>query len=95
VILLSLAGLVFVRTTYVYPSRMPTLRLVTLAAGSVWGAMLLWVIWNLPERSPGVLLASLAFPAYYAVLSGVLHRRRRHATGARPGGGQFDPPRER
>ena len=78
VILLSLAGLVLVRTTYVYPSQMPTLRLITIAAGSVWGAMLLWMIWILPARSPAVLLASLAFPVYYTALSIVLHRRRNH-----------------
>jgi phosphatidylcholine synthase len=81
VILLTLAALVFVRTTYVYPSQMPTLRLVTIAAGSIWGAMLLWMIWILPERSPALLLASLAFPVYYAALSIVWHRRRIHGRG--------------
>lgn len=77
-ILLALCGLVFVRTTYVYPSRMSTLRRVTIVAGSAWGALLLWMIWTLPNRSPGLLLVSLAFPAYYVVLSLILHRRRQH-----------------
>ena len=78
-ILLTLCGFVFVRTTYVYPSRMSTLRSLTIVAGSAWGALLLWMVWRLPDRSPGVLLVSLTFPAYYAVLSFVLHRQRRHA----------------
>lgn len=77
-ILLTLCGLVFVRTTYVYPSRMSTLRMLTIVAGSAWGALLLWMIWTLPNRSPGLLLVSLAFPAYYAVLSLILTRRRPH-----------------
>lgn len=77
-ILLTLCGLVFVRTTYVYPSRMSTLRRLTIVAGSAWGVLLLWMIWTLPNRSPGLLLVSLAFPAYYAVLSLILNRRRQH-----------------
>jgi phosphatidylcholine synthase len=78
VILLTLCGLVFVRTAYVYPSRMSTLRTVTVVGGSIWGALLLWMIWRLPDRSPRVLFLSLAFPLYYAAISLVLHRRRTH-----------------
>ena len=75
-ILLTLCGLVFVRTTYVYPSRMSRLRTVTIVAAATWGALLLWMIWRLPNRSPGLLLVSLAFPAYYAVISLAFHRQR-------------------
>lgn len=80
VVLLICCSLVFVRTTYVYPSRMRTLRGVTIGAGSVWAALLLWMIWALPERFPGLLLLSLLFPAYYTVVSVMLHGQRRRRT---------------
>jgi phosphatidylcholine synthase len=76
VILLTLCGLVFVRTTYVYPSRMPVLQTGTILAGLVWGALLLWLVWRLPERSPIAAMTSLAFPLYYTMLSIFLGRRR-------------------
>jgi phosphatidylcholine synthase len=76
VILLTLCGLVFVRTTYVYPSRMPVLQTETILAGLVWGALLLWLVWRLPERSPIAAMMSLAFPLYYTMLSILLDRRR-------------------
>jgi len=82
VIVLALCALVFVRTTYVYPSRMPVLRAVTIWAGSAWGAVLLWMIWRLPERSPAWLIGSFAFPAYYTIVSVVLSRRRNRKEGA-------------
>jgi len=77
VILLALCGLVFVRTAYIYPSRMSTLRTVTVLSGSLWGVVLLWMIWRLPDRSPGLLIVSLLFPLYYAALSIILSQRRK------------------
>jgi phosphatidylcholine synthase len=76
VILLTLCGLVFVRTTYLYPSRMPVLQAWTILAGAVWGALVLWIVWRLPDRSPIAATTSLLFPLYYAVLSLILDRRR-------------------
>jgi phosphatidylcholine synthase len=76
VTLLTLCGLVFVRTTYLYPSRMPVLQGWTILAGTVWGALLLWIVWRLPEPSTMAATASLVFPLYYAVLSLILDRRR-------------------
>jgi len=61
--------LVFVPIKYVYPSRSPYLRTFTNVFGAVWGALLLWVIYSLPESTPRVVFASLLFPAYYAALS--------------------------
>jgi phosphatidylcholine synthase len=79
-ILLLLAALVFVRIGYVYPSRTPTLRTLTLVLGSVWALLMIAVIFMLPEV-PGALLAgSLFFPAYYTVLSFALQWRRRSQT---------------
>jgi len=75
-ILLVLCALVFVRIGYVYPTRTPVLRGLTIALCAVWGAMVLLMILMLPDV-PGVLLiASLFFPVYYFVLSLVLNARR-------------------
>ena len=76
VILLVLSALVFVRLGYVYPSRTPVLRTFTIAAGAVWGGLLLAVVLALPERRTGLLALSLAYPVYYVGLSLALQSRR-------------------
>lgn len=80
-ILAGLAALVFVRIGYVYPTRTPALRGLTLALGAVWSLLVLGIILLLPRVPPGLVIVSLAFPVYYTVLSFVLHVRR---AGARP-----------
>jgi phosphatidylcholine synthase len=75
-ILLALSALVFVRIGYVYPSRTPVLRGLTIALCGVWGVMIVEMIVMLPEVSRLLLLTSLFFPLYYVVLSLVLQRRR-------------------
>ena len=82
-ILLVLSALVFVRIGYVYPSRTPVLRTLTILAGVVWGAVLLFIVLALPERRTGLLALSLAYPAYYTGLSLALQMRR--STIAAPG----------
>jgi phosphatidylcholine synthase len=75
-ILLVLSALVFVRIGYVYPTRTPVLRGLTIALCAIWGALVLLIILMLPEV-PGVLLiGSLYFPVYYVVLSLILNARR-------------------
>jgi phosphatidylcholine synthase len=75
-VVLVLSALVFVRIGYVYPTRTPILRGLTIALCAVWGAMVLLMILMLPDV-PGVLLiASLFFPVYYVVLSLILDARR-------------------
>jgi phosphatidylcholine synthase len=76
IVLLAFAALVFIPIGYVYPSRTPTLRTLTLLLGMVWGASLLVVIAQLPRPSTRLAWASLAYPVYYGVLSLVLHARR-------------------
>ena len=76
VILLALCALVFVRIGYVYPSRTPTLRRLTLLLGCAWGALLIYEILRFPATDVW-LPVSLVFPAYYVILSLVLHARRR------------------
>jgi phosphatidylcholine synthase len=76
IILLALAALVFVRIGYVYPTRTPVLRRLTLALCGIWALMVIAIVVLLPDV-PGALLAgSLFFPVYYTVLSLVLHARR-------------------
>jgi len=76
-ILILLSVLVFVRIGYVYPSRTPVLRGLTVLFGSAWGISVAALICWLPSPPRWLAIASLAFPIYYTVLSLVLHARRR------------------
>ncbi len=79
VIVLVLCVLVFWRVGYVYPSRTPVLRAMTLGLAVCWSVVVVAMILALP-RVPGALFAaSFIFPVYYTVLSFVLHvlKRRR------------------
>lgn len=76
ILLTVLSVLVFVPIRYVYPSRTPTLRRLTLGLGCLWTALGLWVLGTLDAPTPAVVYASLAFPAYYVGLSLVLEIRR-------------------
>ena len=75
-VLIALAVLVFVPIRYLYPSRTPTLRALTVALGIAWGVTLLVMVWQLPAISAPLLWGSLAFPIYYVVLSLVVGWRR-------------------
>lgn len=86
VVLLVLSGLIFVRTGYVYPSRMPVFRTATILLEGIWCVVLVWIIWLWPAAPRTLVIASLAFPVYYIVLSVVLDARR--FSGAKPFGGQ-------
>ena len=81
-VLLAFSALVFVRIGYVYPSRTPVLRGLTLTLGSLWAAAVAVMIglWPAPPRA--LVIGSLAFPVYYLVVSLVLNARR----AAGPGG---------
>jgi phosphatidylcholine synthase len=76
VVLLVLAALVFVPIGYVYPSRTPVLQKTTVGLGLLWGVGILAVVWQLPTAPRTLTLVTLAFPAYYALLSFALHLRR-------------------
>jgi phosphatidylcholine synthase len=75
-ILLVLSVLIFVRNRYVYPTRTPVLRGLTIALGSVWGLMMLRMIATMPDVPGRLVIVSLFFPVYYAVLSFTLDARR-------------------
>jgi phosphatidylcholine synthase len=68
-VLLVLSGLVFVRIGYVYPTRTPALRPLTVALCVIWGIMLLAIVLQLPQVSRRLLFASFFFPAYYWLVS--------------------------
>ena len=76
-ILWVLAALVFVPIRYVYPSRTPALRVLTIALGIIWGALVVAMLSQLPDVSPVTFQVSLVFPIYYLLLSLALEFRRR------------------
>ena len=67
---------VFVPIRYVYPSRTRALRPLTVALGLGWGAAVLAVLARPGTPPRAVVLASLGFPVYYALLSFALHASR-------------------
>jgi phosphatidylcholine synthase len=75
-VLVLLAALVFVPLRYVYPSRTPVLRRLTVALGGIWALLVTMMLWQMPGVSRAVFWVSLVFPVYYVGLSLVLHRRR-------------------
>ena len=76
-ILLILAAMVFVPVRYIHPSRTPEWRTPTLVFGGVWGALMIVLLWRMPDVPRPVFWVSLTFPAYYVVLSLSLEVRRR------------------
>jgi phosphatidylcholine synthase len=75
-VLIVLSILVFVRIGYVYPSRTPTLKGLTIGVGAVWAVAMIAVALTLPNVPPLLLWGSLLYPIYYTVLSFVLQARR-------------------
>ena len=75
-IVLALCGLVFVPIGFVYPSRTPVLRRLTIWLGVVWAVLVLAMVIDLPAVSRTLVLVSLIYPGYYTVLSLWLHGRR-------------------
>jgi phosphatidylcholine synthase len=78
--IMLLSILVFVPIRYIYPSRSPQFRALTNILGTLWGLALLAIIYLLPQPPRSLVLLSLLFPAYYALLSlwlGVLRQRSR------------------
>ena len=74
-ILLGFAVMVFVPIRYIYPSRTSILPRTTNLLGAVWGATGFAILWQYPQVSRRLVLASLAFPIYYFALSFVAHER--------------------
>jgi phosphatidylcholine synthase len=79
IILLIFAVLVFVPLRYVYPSRTVTLSAFTNLFGALWALLTMWIVWRLPDAPLLWTYVSLAFPAYYFLLSAYLDIRSRRA----------------
>ena len=69
------AIMVLVPIRYVYPSRTRTFRPLTVGLGILWVAVLLVLLWQLPDPSPSLIAWSLVYPIYYTGLSFALHWR--------------------
>jgi phosphatidylcholine synthase len=78
-VLIGCAAMVFVPIRYIYPSRTPIWPWPTNLLGVAWGIAMLVVIWQYPQVSRPLVMASLAYPVYYFVLSFVVHTRTPHA----------------
>jgi phosphatidylcholine synthase len=76
-ILLGLSVLVFVPIRYLYPSRSPMFRRLTVGLGVLWGVLVMAMLWQMPAVSRTAFWLSLAFPVYYVLLSFALDLRRR------------------
>jgi phosphatidylcholine synthase len=79
-ILLGLSVLVFVPIRYLYPSRSPVFRRLTVGLGALWGVLVMAMLWQMPTVSRTVFWLSLVFPVYYVLLSFALDLRRRMVT---------------
>ncbi len=76
-LVLIFSALVFVPIRYLYPSRSPVLRGLTVSLGVLWGIMVLIIIYLRPQPPTSLVLGSLLFPAYYLILSFWLEASRR------------------
>ncbi len=73
--ILFLSAMVFVPLRFIYPSRTPTLRWLTISMGLVWAAVMVTCLWQLPDPPRSLLWASLVFPSYYLLVSLALQMR--------------------
>ena len=66
---LILSILVFSPLKFLYPSRAPRFRKSSIGLGAIWGAVMTYAVWTLPEAPALLVWASLAYPAYYCGMS--------------------------
>ena len=83
-VIIALSILVLVPIRFIYPSRSPRFRFQTNVLGGIWGATVLYLIFQVPNTPMNLVLASLLFPAYYTVLSLWLEVRRVLTQGTPP-----------
>lgn len=68
-LILIFSALVLVPIKYLYPSRSPVLRGLTINLGILWGILVFIMIYTLPHPPTPIVLTSLLYPAYYFGLS--------------------------
>lgn len=64
-VLLLLAFLTFVPTKYLYTTHGGKFSTTTNLLGTIWGLMLLWILWEWQNTPQWFIVLSLVFPAYY------------------------------
>jgi phosphatidylcholine synthase len=67
--LVALSVLVFAPLKFLYPSRAPRHRTLSIGLGLVWAAVMIVALWLGPAAPKSVLWASLAYPVYYVGMS--------------------------
>jgi phosphatidylcholine synthase len=82
-VVLVLAALSVAPVRFVYPSRTPRFRALTLALTAVWFVVVTCLVVLLPEPPRWLTLASLGYPAYYVGISLVLTAAGRASRSAR------------
>jgi len=85
-LVLVLSVLVFVPIRCPYPTKTRPLRPLTMGLGSIWGCALIGLAALLPYPPRWAIWATLAYPAYYLLLTIGLWQRRRTATDRTAGG---------
>jgi phosphatidylcholine synthase len=68
-----LSVMVFVPIRYLYPSKAPCFRKLSIALTCAWGAALVAILADIHDIPPALAWGSLLFPAYYMTLSFYLH----------------------
>ena len=66
---LALAALIFAPLKFLYPSRAPRYRALTVGLGLVWAAVMVGAVWMAPASPPALVWISLAYPLYYVLMS--------------------------
>jgi phosphatidylcholine synthase len=69
VVVVVFSILVFVPVRYLYPSRMTTLRTLTLVLSAVWAVTYVVLLLQYPDPHPAVVAVSVAYLVYYNGLS--------------------------
>jgi phosphatidylcholine synthase len=68
-LIIALSVLVFAPIKFIYPSRSPRFCVQTNVLGALWGGVVIYMIYRLPQSDRALAFASLIFPAYYTALS--------------------------
>ncbi len=75
-IILTLCIMVFIPLRYIYPTRTRFLQRTTLVATSLWGAVMLAILYLYPDQPWWLVWTSLLFVAYYITASMAINLRR-------------------
>jgi phosphatidylcholine synthase len=76
-LIVTLSVLTFVPTVYIYATQRGPFAAVINVGAAVWTAVIAWLLWTAPPNERTIAEISLAYPAFYLVLSAVASRRRR------------------